>query len=112
VDFLGTGSTSDNILPQRFLISLAEQPGFALDTKTRMLPVLEHIHTGLIDQPLPEEQRQHRSLPDFEHPFICSDWQIYKAVEPGNPAFQNQNMPMGVKSSEFPKGLVADNTGT
>ena len=49
VDFLGTGSTTNYILAEGFSISCTEQPCFALDTKARMLPTLEYVHTGLVD---------------------------------------------------------------
>ena len=80
-----------------------------------MLPVLQHIHTGLIDQLLPQKQRQNRNLPDFEHPIVYSNWQIHKTVVPGKPAFQNQNMPMRVKPGKFTEkntGIVGEIPGT
>ena len=110
VDFLGTGCATNDILPEGFSIGLAEQPGFAIDTKTGMLPVFEHVHSGLVDQALFEKHRQERRLPDLEHPIVCSKGQIYKTVVRGEPTFQNKNMPMRVESSKFTKRLVADNT--
>jgi len=62
----------NDILSEGFSIGLAEQPGFALDTKTRMLSVFEHVHSGLVDQALFEKHRQERRLPDFEQPIVCS----------------------------------------
>jgi len=62
----------NDILSEGFSIGLAEQPGFALDTKTGMLSVFEHVHSGLVDQALFEKHRQERRLPDFEHPIVCS----------------------------------------
>ena len=76
-----------------------------------MLPVFEHVHSGLIDQLFAHKQSQKSCLPDLEHPFVGSDWQIYKAVVLGEPTFQNQNMPMRVESSEFTKRLVTNDTG-
>lgn len=49
VDFLGTDSTPNYMLAEGFSISCTERPCFALDTEARMLPILEYVHTGLVD---------------------------------------------------------------
>ena len=50
-------------------------------------------------------------MPNPEHAFVGADWQIHKAVVIGKPAFQSQNMPMGMKSGKLTKRLIADDTG-
>ena len=112
MDFFGTGGITDHIFAQGFPISFAEESGFALNTESRMLPIFQHIHTSLVYMFLAQVQGQNRCLPDFEHTLVGAKRKVDKALETGEPAFQDQNMPIRVESGKLAKGLVAYNTGT
>lgn len=101
LDFLGTGGTADHILAKSLSVFLAEKPGFAFDAESRMLPRPEHVGTGLVDQLLSQKQCQHRFLPDSEHALVGTDRQVDEAVVVGKPAFQDQDVPMGVESGKL-----------